>query len=74
MTLDITIDRIEGDRAVLEVAGAMVDWPLSALPPGLDEGDRLRVSLSPLSGRPDDQATRMERLRSTGPPEDDIDL
>ena len=74
MTLEVTVDRIEGDRAVLEVAGTTVDWPLSALPPGLDEGDRLRVALSVLPGQPEGQAARMERLRSTGPPGDDIDL
>lgn len=37
------VDRIEGPLAVIEVDGAMAEWPVTALPSGVKEGDRVRV-------------------------------
>ena len=37
------IDRIEGDFAVIEVSGTIVNWPLSALPKEAQEGQRVRL-------------------------------
>lgn len=42
MTL-FTVDRIEGELAVLEVGGRLVEVPLDALPPGTHEGSVLRL-------------------------------
>lgn len=39
----VTVDRIEDDIAVLEVGDEFVDWPLTALPLGVEEGMRLVV-------------------------------
>ncbi len=48
----IVVDRIEGDYAVLEIAGCMVDVALALLPPelrdSLREGDRLIFARPPL--------------------------
>jgi len=39
------VDRIEGDRAVIEVAaGQTIDLPIAWLPTGVREGSHLRVS------------------------------
>ena len=43
----ITVDRIEGDYAVLEVGDEMVDFPLKELPKEVKEGDRLEVKVKP---------------------------
>ena len=74
----ITIDRIEGGFAVLEIAGTMVDVPLSALPAGAQEGDHL--TLTPSEG--DSSATavhqdtveRVERLQAMDTGEMEIDI
>lgn len=42
MKIRVVVDRIEGDLAVLEVAGkAIVEWPVKLLPRGLAEGNVL---------------------------------
>jgi len=53
----VTVDRIEGDIAVIEwTAGALGDVPLVLLPPGTREGDQLRLQWRPVSpDRPDVQ-------------------
>jgi hypothetical protein len=62
----IVIDRIEGEVAVVELAGSTVDVPLSELPPGVKEGDRLGFVL--LAPAPDDDAAaRLARLRAGTP-------
>ena len=44
MKIRVVVDRIEGDLAVLEVAGkAIVEWPVKLLPRGLAEGNILDV-------------------------------
>lgn len=49
----VTIDRIDGDMAVVEwSAGALGDVPLKLLPPGTREGDRFRLKWRPVSRSP----------------------
>jgi len=74
----IIVDRIEGEYAVLEIAGTLVDVPLSALPAGAQEGDHL--TLTPIAG--DSSATavqqdtveRVERLQAMDSGEMEIDI
>lgn len=46
------VDRVEGDRAVLEIGGERVDVPLAALPAGTREGDRLLLTREPAPTSP----------------------
>ena len=55
-----TIDRIEGETAVVEIAvGKAVDIPLSALPEGAVEGSVLQITLDE-----DEKARRKKKNRS----------
>ena len=55
-----TIDRIEGDVAVVELsAGKTVNLPLSALPQGVKEGSVLRLTLDK-----EEEARRKKKYRS----------
>lgn len=58
----IVVDRIEGDTAVLEIAGRLVDVPVAELPSGLKEGDRLAFTLVP--PETSDAEARLARLRA----------
>lgn len=58
----IVVDRIEGDVAVLEIAGARVDVPVSVLPEGTREGDVLTFVRAP--GDTADAAARLARLKA----------
>jgi hypothetical protein len=44
--MKVVIDRIEGDLAVVEVAGKFVEWPVAALPAGAREGSILEVTIT----------------------------
>ena len=49
--LVVTVDRVEAPYAVLEwPSGALGDVPLGLLPPGVAEGERLRLTLRPRPG------------------------
>ena len=66
----ITIDRIEGDRAVLEFAGGTgtpetVDVPLGSLPAGCKEGDL--VSFAAQSASLAEAEARLARLKAQTP-------
>ena len=61
----IVVDRIEGDVAVLEIAGRAVDVPLAELPAGVKEGDRLTFHLAPADLSEAD--ARLARLRAKTP-------
>jgi hypothetical protein len=65
----IVIDRIEGEIAVLEIAGATYEIPTSALPEGAAEGAVLRLELDPQSQAEilDEANARHERLKKRGP-------
>lgn len=55
-----TVDRIEGDIAVIEIAiGKTVNLPLAALPEGTKEGTVLRLSIDREA-----EATRQKKNRS----------
>lgn len=55
-----TIDRIEGDTAVVEIAvGKTVNLPRAALPDGIKEGAVLRIEIDP-----DEAAKRKKKTRS----------
>jgi hypothetical protein len=51
-TARAVVDRVEGTMAVVEIAGVLVDWPLSALPAGVGEGTAWEVSWTPASSSP----------------------
>lgn len=66
----ITVDRIEADRAVLELAGdsgllETVDVPLAALPAGTKEGDCVAFAAAPSSLA--DAEARLARLKARTP-------
>ncbi|MBQ7516169.1 MAG: DUF3006 domain-containing protein [Schwartzia sp.] len=49
MTIQAVIDRYEGDRAVLllgEKESASAVFPSAFLPPGTDEGDHLKITIT----------------------------
>jgi len=47
MTIKATVDRIEGDRAVLKISdGQTLIWPKTALPAELHEGMVLIITLT----------------------------
>ena len=55
-----TVDRIEGDVAVIEIAvGKTVNLPLASLPEGTKEGSVLRLSIDREA-----EATRQKKNRS----------
>lgn len=62
----IVVDRIEGDRAVLELDGKTIDVPVSWLPEGVGEGAVLRLSVDPDAGarRLAEAEARLARLRA----------
>jgi hypothetical protein len=47
MQLTVTVDRFEGDKAVLITSdGKVITWPREKLPPDTPEGSILKLSLS----------------------------
>lgn len=62
----IVVDRIVGDRAVLEIDGNPLDVPLALLPPGVREGAVLRLVLDPDAEAHvrDEAEARLHRLRT----------
>lgn len=70
----IVVDRVEGDRAVLELLGELIQVPAAILPPGAGEGSVLVLSLGDERARLDVAEARLARLRAAGPQEDEIDL
>ena len=72
--IPLTVDRIEGDTAVVELGGHQVDWPLAALPEGAREGSSWTVDFS---DAPTGSAAqnRLARLRAANPDSsNDIEL
>lgn len=70
----ISVDRIEGDRAVLDVRGEQVEIPAAALPPGAAEGSLLSLSLADDAGALAEEEARLERLKKKSPPKMSFDL
>lgn len=72
----MVVDRIEGDRAVLEVGDERIEVPVSVLPEGAGEGSVLSFALDTTSEaaiRAEAEA-RLERLKASSPDDDVIDL
>ena len=64
--MGIVIDRIEGDIAVVEIAGRCVDIPLTLLPDDSSEGGSLTFTRGCPVGLLDAEA-RLARLKSRKP-------
>ena len=70
----ISVDRVEGDWAVLDFGGITVSVPKGALPADAGEGTRLELRVATPDGALDEAKARLERLRAKGPSADDIEL
>ena len=72
----IVVDRIEGNRAVIEVDGEMFDIPSSALPKGTEEGALLQLSAHPDAAQELSKVNeeRLSRLRDGDPGDMEIDI
>ena len=70
----VTVDRIEGDLAVLIVDGTQVDWPVASLPPGAKEGSRYTVTFADAPSDLSEAEARLARLKAKTPQSGDIDL
>ena len=72
----IVIDRIENDRAIVEIGGEMVEIPRSELPNGAKEGDALvfAVTADAVENLKKDNEDRLNRLRERDPGDMEIDL
>ncbi len=72
----IIIDRIENDRAIVEIGGEMIEIPCSELPNGAKEGDVLVLSVNTeaVGNLKKDNEERLKRLRERDPGDMEIDL
>ena len=72
----IVLDRIEGDRAIVEIGGEMIEIPCSELPNGSKEGDILvfAVDTDAVGNLKKDNEDRLKRLRERDPGDMEIDL
>jgi len=70
----ITVDSVDGDTAVLEINGATLDVPASALPEGAAEGSVLTLALGDSADVTDDAEARLKRLKKKNPPKMSFDL
>jgi hypothetical protein len=72
----IVVDRIEGDRAILEVDGDTIELPLSVLPPGAGEGTILTLVLCGEQGSDlsKENEERLARLRAADPGDMEIEI
>jgi hypothetical protein len=68
----VAVDRIEGDRAILDFGGELVEVPLAALPAGAAEGSLLTLSLVDAAPSIDEARARLERLRARSGSLDDF--
>jgi hypothetical protein len=60
----IVVDRIEGDIAVVELAGTTVDVPVALLPAGAGEGSVLTFSLAAAGTDASQTAARLAKLQA----------
>jgi len=72
----IVVDRIEGDRAILEIEGESVEVAVAALPNGCREGSVLAFSVCDEQGSKmqRDNEERLARLRESDPGDMEIDI
>lgn len=60
----LTVDRIEGETAVVEIGGRRVDVPLAGLPDGTREGDIFALVPIDDKNARDEDASRLQRLKT----------
>lgn len=72
----IVIDRIENDRAIVEIGGEVIEIPCSELPNGSKEGDVLVLSVNSagVGNLKKDNEDRLNRLREGDSGDMEIDL
>jgi hypothetical protein len=72
----ITVDRVEGDVAVLIIDGATLELPARLLPAGAGEGAVLRLTFDPdaTAAALAEAEARLRRLQARAAPPDVIDL
>ena len=72
----ISVDRIEGTIAIVEVYGETIEIPVSALPDGTKEGAVLRFAHNEngMDTVGQENADRLERLRARDPGDMEIDI
>lgn len=70
----IVVDRIEGQRAVVEFDGEIIEIPLSCLPDGVGEGAALCFVAVEATDARREAEERLARLRASSPPGDEFDL
>ena len=68
----IVVDRIEGDLAVVEIAGQIIDLPVGILPDGAREGSVLQLTIA--NGSDADGRERLARMQSASGISDDFTL
>ena len=67
--MNIVIDRIEDDIALLDVGGEIIDFPVEALPENAKEGDLLGFVIldnSELLAKASDRIERMKAMSNNG--------
>ena len=72
----IVIDRIEGNRAILEANGEIIEIAATILPPGSVEGDVLELKFcdGAKAKIQSDSEARLERLKAQDPGEMEIEI
>ena len=72
----IVIDRIEGNRAIVEFDGETLEIPASLLPSGSSEGDilSLKLCVDAATDMQRDNEERLERLREQDSGDMEIDI
>jgi hypothetical protein len=74
-SIHIAVDRIEGERAILDFGGELIEIPAAALPDGIGEGSRVQLSIAEPTSEADDEAQmRLQRLRARSTSLDEIDF
>jgi hypothetical protein len=63
MKITATIDRIEGEYAILEIDNVMVNWPLHALPVESSEGDVINLDIKRTNDQLSETEARLDRLK-----------
>lgn len=63
MKITATIDRIEGEYAILEIDNVMVNWPLHALPDERAEGDIILLDITRKNDQISETEARLDRLK-----------
>ena len=70
----IVVDRIEGNRAVVEFDGEIIDIPVTCLPQGAGEGAVLVFTRAEAPDALREAEERLARLKALSPPGDEFDL